>query len=274
MAGYSEKYANLKVEQRQAEGWVEGIYNTHVIYCDRSFAIKFHFHATDRERMRGGGEVEPSAILYNLTKEFTIIDQCNFYKDLLNDILHFELKMAMKIKANFKYNFDVEFVSDSLRKVVNIIHDDIQNIYADLQFEAMSEGRQFYIPLPDNTIQNVTEDRTEIKQRTDIVISDNQPNQIIDLIKKDTSLIIELVKELQSKKERPKYIDPLINEGFIADDGKTALTSLDKIAEYLIKVLELDSVTPQLLKFSFVQADGTEYSLRTAQDAIQRSKTQ
>jgi hypothetical protein len=95
------------------------------------------------------------------------------------------------------------------------------------------------------------------------------------LVKELREDIREVREELEKiRGEELGYIDELKKEGFIAFDGKTALTSLYEIAGHLIKKIELDSVTPQLLITSFVQKNGKKYSLRTAQDAIQRSKTQ
>jgi hypothetical protein len=95
-------------------------------------------------------------------------------------------------------------------------------------------------------------------------------DEIIELIQKDKGLIIELVKEIQSK-EKPRYIDDLIQEGYIAGDGKTALASLDNIAEFL--KTKIESVTPKLLMVSFIQDNGKKFSPRTAQDAVYRNKT-
>jgi hypothetical protein len=79
------------------------------------------------------------------------------------------------------------------------------------------------------------------------------------------------VKELQHEKERQKYINDLIEQGYIAPDGKTVFaTSLDDIAEFLFTKIE--SVTPELLINTFVQSDGSAYSLRTAQEAVKRTK--
>jgi len=268
MAGHSEEHGNFKIEQIQVDGWVEGTYNTYVKYCGKTLAIKYHRHATEREQR----EIDTSDTLYNMTNELDIIDRCNLYKDLLNDIAYLKLKMTMKIKNGFKYKFDMEFVNYSLKKIVNEVRNNIQEIYTDLQFEAISKGRQFYIPLPDYTIQNeTTEDHTENGQRTDIAIKGNLENEILEIINKDVKFIIELLKELQQKKERPGYIEGLIEQGYIADDGKTVLTSLDNVAEYL--QANIESVTPKLLISTFLQYDGAKYSMRTAQDAIQRTKT-
>jgi hypothetical protein len=62
----------------------------------------------------------------------------------------------------------------------------------------------------------------------------------------------------------------LSEQGYVGGDGKTAYSSLDNIAEALFSRIE--SVTPQLLVNSFVQYNGSKYSLRTAQDAIQKTK--
>ena len=77
--------------------------------------------------------------------------------------------------------------------------------------------------------------------------------------------------EKRMKEKIPKYIRELIEQGYIGPDGKTVMGSLEAIAEFLLTKIE--EVTPQLLINSFVKKDGTKYSLRTAQDAIQRSKT-
>jgi hypothetical protein len=269
MAGYSEVYGKLKIEQIQVEGWVEGTYNTHITYCDKVFGIKYHFNATYREIHK---KIDPAATLYNMTNGIDIIARCNLYKNLLDDILHLELKMEMKAQNGLKYNFDMNFVRENLRKIVNTVHDDVQNIYMDLQFEAASKGMKFYIPLPNYTIENETEGCAENNQSTDIALLDNRQNDFIELIKKDTTLIIELLKELQQKNSRPPYINELMQQGYIATDGKTVFTSLDNIVESLFTKIE--SVTPQLLVNTFLQTNGSKFALRTAQDAIQRNKAQ
>jgi hypothetical protein len=71
---------------------------------------------------------------------------------------------------------------------------------------------------------------------------------------------------------KPKYIADLIEEGYISPDGRITYAGLDDIAEYL--TTKIESVTPQLLLSQFVQKDGSKYSLRTAQDAVKRNKTQ
>jgi hypothetical protein len=62
----------------------------------------------------------------------------------------------------------------------------------------------------------------------------------------------------------------LSEQGYVGRDGMTVFSSLDEIAEALFSRIE--SVTPRLLVNSFVQHDGSEYSLRSAQDAIQKTK--
>ena len=177
----------------------------------------------------------------------------------------------MKIEKGIIYRFDMEFVNDTLRKIVNEVHNSIQEIYLNLQFEAVSKGKHFFIPLPDYTIQNEAEGYAENEQSTDIAIKNNSENEVLEIIKNDIKFIIELLKELQQEKERPKYIVALIDEGYIASDGKTVFTSLENIAEFL--QANIESVTPELLVDTFVQKDGSEYSLRTAQDAVKRTKT-
>ena len=79
---------------------------------------------------------------------------------------------------------------------------------------------------------------------------------------------IRMEKEIPTK--APIYISQLIEEGYIADDGKTVLATLEDIAEFLFTKIE--SVTPKLLVKTFLQYDGKKYTLRAAQDAIQRTK--
>ena len=78
--------------------------------------------------------------------------------------------------------------------------------------------------------------------------------------------------EENTKRIAPKYINQLIEQGYIADDGKTVLASLDDVAEFLFTII--DSVTPKLLVNTFRQCNGKKYTLRAAQDAIQRTKPQ
>ena len=78
--------------------------------------------------------------------------------------------------------------------------------------------------------------------------------------------------EKNTQKKAPKYINQLIEQGYIADDGETVLASLDDVAEFLFTKIE--SVTPKLLVKTFRQFDGKKYTSRAAQDAIQRTKPQ
>jgi ABC-type transporter Mla subunit MlaD len=80
-------------------------------------------------------------------------------------------------------------------------------------------------------------------------------NALNDLIKTNTA--------------KPKYINDLIDNGYIMPDGKTVLTGLDNIAEFLYTKIE--NLSANLL-LQFRQKDGSEFTLRTAQAAISRCK--
>jgi hypothetical protein len=200
MAGFLEEVGKLKIEQIKVDGYVDGTYNTYMTYCGQTFAIKYHRYITELEP-RKILKIDTAATLYDLTNGLDIIDRCNLYKDLLDDVLKLELKMEMKIQRGLKYNFDVEFVHSCLREIVNVVHNDIQDIYMNLQFDAITEGRQFHIPLPDYTIQNGADDYTEKKQSTNIAIKGNPENEILELIKQDTSFLIELIKKIDKQTE-------------------------------------------------------------------------
>jgi len=100
--------------------------------------------------------------------------------------------------------------------------------------------------------------------------SDMKKNE--SYIKNIEKKIDSLVKLIEQEKEKPLFIKRLIDEGYILPDGRTALTSLENIAEYLHANIE--SVTPELLVNSFNKIDGKQYSDRTAQDAVKRTKPQ
>jgi hypothetical protein len=70
----------------------------------------------------------------------------------------------------------------------------------------------------------------------------------------------------------PSFIIDLIEQGYVDRDGKTAMTGLDNIAEFLSTRIE--NLTADLLLKYFVQKDGTKYSQRSAQDAVKRNRTQ
>jgi len=209
MAGHSEKFGEFKIEQIQVDEYVDGTYNTYVTYYGKTFKIKYHRYATERE----AHEIDPADVLYNQVKGHDIISQCKYYKDLLNDIAGLKLIMTEKIKIGITYRFDMEFVNDTLKKIVNEVHNNIQEIYLNLQLEAAAKGRQFYIPLPDYTVKNVTEGYAENEQSTDIAIKDNPENDVLKIIETDVKLAIELIKELIQQKERPEIINDLINAG-------------------------------------------------------------
>jgi hypothetical protein len=274
MTGYSEEFGKLKVELKQVEGWTEGTYNAHITYCNEIIAIKYHFHATYREQRK---KIDPADALYNMTNGLDIITRCNIYKDLLDDIFNLEIKMTMKIKKGFKYKFDEGifkgFVYDSLRETINVVHDDIQNIYMDLQYEALSKGKPFFIPLPDYTIQNITENYTEHTQNNDIVIKNNRQNETLIIIKKDIDLIIELIKELKAEKDKAQiiteYDKALIDNGSI-DENLNAIHSAPKIAKFLIDEMLMHDLKPEILQR--YKTNGRPFTLDTARKAVTYAK--
>jgi hypothetical protein len=274
MLGHSEEYGNLSIEQKQVEGWVDGTYNTYIIYnYNKNLTIKYHHHATEREQHK----IDPADTLYNISKGKDLIARCNFYKNLLNDIAYLKLKMTMKIKNGMKYKFDMGFVNDSLKRIVDVVHNDIQEIYMNLQFDAMSQGRQFFIPLPmpDYTIQNESENITENEQSTDIAIKDNSENETLEIIKKDTTLIIELLKNIQNRNTEPLPELESLNELTEDNDpvlrkwtnGKYKCTSLEEFVKRYIKIA--DNLTPALIRdYLISDKTGKQYSDNSIETAI------
>jgi len=253
MAGLLEEFGNLKIEQIKVDGWSDGTYNTHITYCGKIFAIKYHFHAGHQR------EIDMTATLYDLTNGLDIIGRCNLYKDLLDDVLKLEVKMEMKIQNGLKYNFDIDFVHSCLREIVKVVHEDIQDIYFNLKFEAVSKGGNFFIPLPDYTFQNEAEKYTEKEQSTDIAIKGNPENETLEIIKKDVKLIIELVK-IQHENERTKAIDIMIKEGILLPEpsletGKytTSNSTPDTIA--WIKLNDMQEKFPPKLFFAMIETN-------------------
>ena len=178
MIGYSESSGKLKVEQKQVDEFLIGTFNTYILYDGEVLSIKYH----DRV-IRTSYKIHTiitSDALYNMTNKLDIIDRCNFYKELLDDVSKLNLLMVMKTQNGIKYSFDVEYVYDCLKDIAYIVHNDIKNIYIDLQFEATSKGQQFHIPLPDYTIQETEEIKTKYNQSSIIPIQ----NKDIDYIKK------------------------------------------------------------------------------------------
>jgi hypothetical protein len=275
MAGFLEEYGKLKIEQIQIDGWVDGTYDTHITYCGKIFAINYHFHATEREKRK----IDPATALYNLTNGLDIIDRCNLYKDLLGDVLKLEYKIKVKIENGLKYNFDVEFVHSCLKKIVNTVHDDIQDIYLNLKFEAMSEGRQFYIPLPDYTVQYETED-TENEQCTDVAIEDNPENELLVKINRDIEVIIGIIKELKLEK-RPAFATKLVDEVYLCKNGSTPSYSLNQTVARLFDIINPDDNTDRSLSWQFIQdtftsPTGEKYSesaCKAARDYANTHKT-
>lgn len=70
---------------------------------------------------------------------------------------------------------------------------------------------------------------------------------------------------------KPGYIQKMIDLGIISLDGRRALKSLGQIIDYLI--MEIDPLTPSFITERFLKLNGTEYSLRSVEDAIQLAKT-
>lgn len=69
----------------------------------------------------------------------------------------------------------------------------------------------------------------------------------------------------KSKEVPPSYIQELVNKGYLGRDGKTAIKSLQKIADYMAQVLGMD-VTKELL-LQFRQKNGDPFATRSCEDA-------
>lgn len=67
--------------------------------------------------------------------------------------------------------------------------------------------------------------------------------------------------------QRPEYIQCLINKGYLQDDGKTALRSIQKIADFLAKDLGIQ-ITKDLLFTQFRKRNSDPFSERTCEDAV------
>jgi hypothetical protein len=266
MIEHSETVGNLRIYQEQVDGWITGTYNTFVTYSGETLAIKYHYHETRKHDKKN-----PADGIYNLLNGQDIIGQCSLCKNLLNDVAFLKKKIETKISAGIIYNFDIKFVGNIFKNIINAAQKKIESIYFDLQFEAASNGKAFNIPLPDYAIKNTIKEPPEKKDDT---IQNDGQNEIIEMIRESINkadYIIEFLKELKTDNNRPKYVYALMEQGYVGKDGVTALTGLDNIAEFLSTNIEI--VTPQLL-LQFRQSDGKEYSLRTAQDAVRRNKAQ
>ena len=85
--------------------------------------------------------------------------------------------------------------------------------------------------------------------------------------------ILQICKKIDSQTEHkqiiPDYINQLIENGYIETDGKTAIASLDKIAEFLYS-LNLDEFNFKTL-LQFCQHDGRPFSENSAKEAVKRA---
>lgn len=97
---------------------------------------------------------------------------------------------------------------------------------------------------------------------------------------KKKQLIIEKLEEVllatkkidrqtEHKLIMPGYVNKLIENGYVAPDGETAIASLDDIAEFLY-TLKLDSFNFKTL-LHFRQHNGRPFSENTAKEAVKRS---
>jgi hypothetical protein len=161
------------------EGWIKGTYNTHVTYSGEILAVKYHFHETKKHNKEDSDDG-----IYNLINGQDIIGQCSLCKDLLNDVTQLKIKMEAKMRRSIKYNFDIKFVENVSKKIVDTVHKKIESIYFNLQFEAVSNGKVFIIPLPDYTGKNIAEEYTENKDGNITTIKNDNQDEMIELIKK------------------------------------------------------------------------------------------
>jgi hypothetical protein len=266
MGEYSETFGNLSIYQYQADGWAAGTYNTFIKYSVEILAVKYHFHET-----RKHNKENPDDGIYSLINGQDIIGQCSLYKDLLNDVTYLKIKMETKMKKGIKYNFDICFVSDILKKTVEVVHKKIESIYFDLQFEAMASGKKFNIPLPDYTGENITEDCTENNTSITIETKYGNRDETIELIKKDTSLLIELLTELNS----PGFLKQLANEGYVYYDIKNnqakVINNLNDTAAALKRITN-NNVSYDQLKAYFLTPEGLSYSDSSYNKGIRQIK--
>jgi hypothetical protein len=245
MIEHSESFGNLRIYQAQADGWVTGIYNTFVKYSEETLAVKYHQHESRKSDKRN-----PDDGIYNLMNGHDIMGQCSLCKDLLNDVTYLKIKMETKTSRGITYNFDMEFIGDILKKTVNAVHKKIESIYFDMNFDAVSKGKTLNIPLPDYTTENTVKESEN---------ENNKQDEIIELIKKDTSFIIEIIEELKQKNIRPGYIEKLIEGGFLYDDGKRVISGLNETASELVDITG-HPVTWEYLKETFLKTDGSMFS--------------
>jgi len=83
-------------------------------------------------------------------------------------------------------------------------------------------------------------------------------------------IIVNFMEEVKKENEKPEYNKKLIENGYIAPDGITAIASLDNIAEFIYS-LGLDSFNYKLL-MQYRQIDGSHFSENSAKEAAKRCK--
>jgi hypothetical protein len=251
---YSENFGNLRIYQDQVEGWVTGTYNTFVTYSGEILAEKYHFHET-----RKHNKENPDNGIYNLLNGQDIIGQCSLCKDILNDVAHLKIKMEAKTRGDIKYNFDIEFVGNVLKNIVDAVHRKIESIYFDLQFEAVANGEEFNIPLPNYTGENVAENCTGNNASITMETKNSNRDETIESIKHDTSLLVEMMKTVIAKETKPEYIKLLIDKGYLYDDGRTVIGGLNETAAEYVRITK-KPVVLDFLQNTFFKTGGTKYS--------------
>jgi hypothetical protein len=180
MTIFTEEHGKLKIKQCQAEGWADGIYNTYISYNGTTIAINHHFHATEHERR----PISIAVSLYNLTNELEIVPQCNIFNEILNDIYYLRVKIKGKTELGAAYSFDLNFVNNVLKDTVNTINDNVKNIYANLKFEALANGRMFFPPLPDYTSHNLENiPKNESSKDIAIEVKNDKIDETLELAK-------------------------------------------------------------------------------------------
>jgi len=90
-------------------------------------------------------------------------------------------------------------------------------------------------------------------------------------IKKIDELREIVENKINDYKYKPQYIKDLMEEGYIAADGITAIASLDVIAEY-IHTSGLESFNYKTL-LQFRQSNGQPFSDNSAKEAVKRARS-
>ncbi|GHV64191.1 hypothetical protein AGMMS49587_16070 [Spirochaetia bacterium] len=260
----TEKYGDLEVE--------------FIAYgCHTNMSYKNRFIGSDDDFIKDDG-------FESLKKGLDDIERCYLYRDFLNDVKEIKTTINVKLNAGVEYDFPTEFVFNQFDYLIREIQNDIKSIYIDYRLKAFREGRAFYKPLPDNSyVNNPQPCEKEVANPLDKHGEAGNNNTLMQIAENTNTTNEHLAAILQyfEKWERktaaqdpeitPGFIGELIKEGYIDKDGKTTLTELDNIAEFLSTRIE--NVTPGLLLRYFVKRDSSPYKLRTAQDAIKRNKT-